>query len=221
MFPLSLRSFCSMFGISRPRLTRIVENALRDHSGVFAIAGYGYFKAERPGPKSPLEISAYFPTRAEQEAIPPLPASGDTVQPPAAPAADPALRLEQEPDLSGLPTEHELKLRIMQARADALKQKNVLEQARIREEAVSYCSSVTQIILTSLRDEIARLRLSPAITDSLREAIATALADLESVIPDIIAGTPADKIELILSTRRADRIAASRMNQAQKEDKQP
>ena len=208
MFPCSIRAFCKMYGISRPRLTRIIENALRDHSGVFAIQGYGYFKAGRPGPDSDVEIDAYYPTKAEQEAIPPLPPTGNSVQ--QTQPAEPALRLKPESDPTGLPSEHELKLRIMQERANALKQKNILEQARIREETVSYCSSVIQIILTSLRQEIALLRLTPAVTDAMREAISTALSDLEAVIPDIIKGTPADKIELILSGRRADRIAASR-----------
>lgn len=211
MFPCSIRSFCKMYGISRPRLTRIIENALRDHSGVFAIQGYGYFKAGRPAPDSDVEIDAYYPTKAEQEAIPPLPASGNSVQ--ASQPAAPALHLEQERDPSGLPTEKELKLRIMQERANALKQKNILEQARIREETVSYCSSVIQIILTSLRNEIALLCLTPAIMDSMRTAISNSLSDLEAVIPDIISGKPADEIELILSGRRADRIAASRLKE--------
>ena len=208
MFPCSIRAFCKMYGISRPRLTRIIDNALRDHSGVFAIQGYGYFKAGRPGPDSDVEIDAYYPTRAEQEAIPPLPPTGNSVQ--QTQPAEPALRLEQERDPSGLPTEKELKLRIMQERANALKQKNLLEQARIREETVSYCSTVIQLILTSLRQEIALLRLTPAVMDDLRSAISTALSDLDAVIPDIISGKPADEIELILSGRRADRIAASR-----------
>ena len=207
MPPYSIRSFCSMFSISRPRLTRIVENALRDHSGVFAIQGYGYFRAERPGPKAAIEIVAYYPTKAEQEAIPPLPASGDSVQ---APARQPDLTLEPQTDLSDLPSEHELKLRLMQERATALRQKNVLEQAKLREDTVSYCSSVVQIILTSLRQEIDLLRLTPEITAAMSGAISTALSDLDAVIPDIIKGTPADRIELILSSRRADRIAASR-----------
>lgn len=207
MPPYSIRSFSSMFSISRPRLTRIVENALRDHSGVFAIQGYGYFRAERPGPKAAIEIVAYYPTKAEQEAIPPLPASGDSVQ---APARQSDLTLEQQSDLSDLPSEHELKLRLMQERATALRQKNVLEQAKLREDTVSYCSSVVQIILTSLRQEIDLLRLTPEITAAMSGAISTALSDLDAVIPDIIKGTPADRIELILSSRRADRIAASR-----------
>lgn len=207
MPPYSIRSFCSMFSISRPRLTRIVENALRDHSGVFAIQGYGYFRAERPGPKAAIEIVAYYPTKAEQEAIPPLPASGDSVQ---APARQPDLTLEQQSDLSDLPSERELKLRLMQERATALRQKNVLEQAKLREDTVSYCSSVVQIILTSLRQDIDLLRLTPEITAAMSGAISTALSDLDAVIPDIIKGTPADSIELILSSRRADRIAASR-----------
>lgn len=207
MPPYSIRSFCSMFSISRPRLTRIVENALRDHSGVFAIQGYGYFRAERPGPKAAIEIVAYYPTKAEQEAIPPLPASGDSVQ---APARQPDLTLEPQTDLSDLPSEHELKLRLMQERATALRQKNVLEQAKLREDTVSYCSSVVQIILTSLRQEIDLLRLTPEITAAMSGAISTALSELDAVIPDIIKGTPADRIELILSSRRADRIAASR-----------
>ena len=213
MFPCSIRAFCKMYGISRPRLTRIIENALRDHSGVFAIQGYGYFKAGRPGPDSDVEIDAYYPTKAEQEAIPPLPPTGNSVQQTQPAASEPDLHLEQERDLSGLPTEKELKLRIMQERANALKQKNILEQARIREETVSYCSSVIQIILTSLRNEIALLRLSPEVMESMRAAISTSLSDLEAVIPDIISGKPADEIELILSGRRADRIAASRLKE--------
>ena len=209
MFPCSIRAFCKMYGISRPRLTRIIENALRDHSGVFAIQGYGYFKAGRPGPDSDVEIDAYYPTKAEQEAIQPLPPTGNSVQ--QTQSAEPALRLEPESDPTGLPSEHELKLRIMQERANALKQKNLLEQARIREETVSYCSTVIQLILTSLRQEIALLRLTPAVMDDLRSAISIALSDLDSIIPDIISGKPDDEIELILSGRRADRIAASRI----------
>lgn len=210
MPPYSIRSFCSMFSISRPRLTRIIENALRDHSGVFAIQGYGYFKAERPGPKADIEIVAYYPTKAEQEAIPPLPPTGNSVQ--QTQPAEPALRLEQQSDLSDLPSEHELKLQLMQERATALRQKNVLEQAKLREDTVSYCSSVVQIILTSLRQEIDLLRLTPEITAAMSSAISTALSDLDAVIPDIIKGTPADRIELILSSRRADRISSARQS---------
>ena len=60
------------------------------------------------------------------------------------------------------------------------------------------------------------LRLPPAVMDALQAAISTSLSDLEAVIPDIISGKPADEIDLILSGRRADRIAASRSKETEK-----
>lgn len=89
-----------------------------------------------------------------------------------------------------------------------------MEQARIRQDTVAYCSSVIQIILTGLRNELASLRLTPSLTDSLSAAISTALSDLEQVIPEIVKGTPPDRIELILSGLRADRIAAARLKES-------
>ena len=215
MPPYTIRSFCAIFHISRPRLTRIVETALREHSGVFALVNYGYFKAERPGPKSPLEISVYYPTKGEKEAIQPLPVSGDAaplqVTPaapvPAAPAPAPAPQYDQ-------PTEHEMKIKLLQARATALSQKNILEQAKLREETVSYCAQVIQLLLSGLRSGISDLHLDHAATSGLRNILEETLSDLTFVLPDIVAGIPVDRIELALGSRRAARLSAARQAQA-------
>ena len=53
--------------------------------------------------------------------------------------------------------------------------------------------------------------LAPPDAARLREAIDNSLADLAAVLPAIIAGQPAERIELELSARRADRISASRL----------
>lgn len=212
--PLSAREFSSVYGISRERLARIIEISLRDHGGVFGLAGLGYFRAELVDPKR-MEITPQLTTRAQQDSIPQYALKGRLIdlnaepaqaaQPRAAvSAADPAA------SSADAPSKYELELRVLQERATALRQKNILEQARLREETVSYCSSAVQLILTSLRSDIDAIGLDPASAARLRAAIDSALADLNSVLPAIIDGTPVERIELELTSRRADRITAAR-----------
>ena len=211
----SLNDFAAFYGISRPRLTRIVEDALRDHSGVFALDGLGFFQARKPGPSSPMQIEKYYPTRHEQESITPLPLTGNSRAPrlaspdPASPDASP-VRDSSRPASPDSPSAYELKLRLTQAKIDQLNQRNILEQARLREETVGYCSAVVQLILSGLRAELENLRLDPATAASIRLALSNVNDDLAAVIPDVIAGLPTERIELALSTRRAERIAAAR-----------
>jgi len=215
----SARSFADFYGISRPRLSRIISAALRDHSGVFGIQGFGYFQAAQPEPKH-LVISPYNPTKIETETIQVWPVSGReapltsapvTAQPQAhqSPASAPPAA-STDPD-----SEYALKLEFTRARIDRIKQQNVLEQARLREETVSYCSTVFQLLLTNLRQELDPLNLDRSAADTLRQAIANALADLQQVIPQVIAGSPTEQIDLALSTIRADRLALSRKELAQ------
>lgn len=213
------RSFADFYGISRERLARIIAISLRERGGVFGLAGYGYFRAELVAPKR-MEIQPYTVTRAAADAIPlyPLkgtlnPASPDT--PPASRQAASSAPQSSSPQSSAsdAPSKHELELQIMQERATALRQKNILEQARLRNETVSYCSDALQILLKNLRADIDSLSLAPTDAARLRSAIDDALADLVSVLPSIIEGRPVERIELELSALRADRISASR-NQA-------
>ena len=223
------RSFADYYGISRERLARIIAISLRERGGVFGIAGYGYFRAELVAPKR-MEITPYTVTRAAADAIPlyPLkgtlnPASPDTLAASSVstsnqpvytsnqPASSPASSAAQ----SDAPTKHDLELQIMQERATALRQKNILEQARLRNDTVSYCSAALQILLKNLRADLDSLSLAPDATARIRAAIDTALADLVSVLPSIIEGRPVERIELELSELRADRISASRQLQPQ------
>lgn len=207
------RSFAAFYGISRERLAKILTVSLRERGGVFALAGFGFFRAELVAPKR-MEIRPYTATRAEQESTPVYALKGQLVdpsaspqpqaaQPPASPSAAPA----SSPDA---PSKYDLELQIMQEKATALRQKNILEQARLRDETVSYCSNALQILLKNLRADIDSINLDPASSARLREAIDHALSDLAAVLPAIIAGQPSDRIELELSARRADRLSASR-----------
>lgn len=211
--PLSARSFADFYGISRERLSRITAASLRDRAGVFGLENLGYFQAVMVDARR-MEISPYTAPKSVLESIPVYKLKGtlaasapsstvDSASPSPARPASPA----QDSDA---PSKYELELRVLQERATALRQKNVLEQARLREETVSYCASAIQLILASLRADIDSVRLDPDSAARLRSAIDSALADLESVLPRIIAGEPVERIELDLSVRRADRINASR-----------
>ena len=205
--PLSAREFAAFYGISRERLSRIVELSLRDRGGVFGLADLGYFKIEVVDSHR-QQITPVAVTKAQAEANPPCALKGRLIDPATVPApVQPQPEPSSDPDT---PTKYDLELRVLQERATALRQKNVLEQARLREETVSYCSAAVQLILTSLRSDIDALRLAPESAARLRNAIDNSLADLQAVLPDIIAGTPVERIELDLSARRADRISASR-----------
>ena len=94
----------------------------------------------------------------------------------------------------------------MEARAKAIEQKNLLEQARLREETVSYCAAAFQLLLSGLRSDIAELDLPAATLATLRDCLNVTLSDLVSVLPDIVNGTPVDNIELAMNSRRAARI---------------
>lgn len=206
------RSFADFYGISRERLARIIAISRRDRGGVFGLAGHGYFKAELVAPKR-MEITSYNATRAEQDATPLYPLKGTLDVSPASAPSDPAASAPQSSpsSASDAPSKFELECRILEERATALRQKNVLEQARLRDETVSYCSSAVQILLRNLRSDIDAINLDPASAARLRKAIDDSLADLASVLPAIIAGTPVERIELELSARRADRITTSRV----------
>lgn len=210
------RSFAEFYGISRERLSRIIALALRERAGVFALAGYGFFRAELVAPRR-MEIRPYTATRAEQESTPVYPLKGQLadVSAPSSTSSGSTPSGSTPAPASGstasadLPSKYELELQVMQERITAMRQKNVLEQARLRDETVSYCSEAVQILLKNLRADIDSISLAPPEAARLRAAIDNALADLAAVLPAIIAGTPADRIELELSARRADRIAAS------------
>jgi len=212
----SARSFADFYGISRPRLSRIISAALRDHSGVFGIQGFGYFQAAQPEPKH-LVISPYNPTKIETETIQVWPVSGREAPLTSAPVtAQPQAHQSSASAQSAATTdpdsEYALKLEFTRARIDRIKQQNVLEQARLREETVGYCSTVFQLLLTNLRQELDAMNLDRSAADTLRQAIANALSDLQQVIPQVIAGAPTEQIDLALSTIRADRFAASRLS---------
>lgn len=211
------RSFAAFYGISRERLAKILAASLRERGGVFALAGFGFFRAELVAPKR-MEIRPYTATRAEQESTPVYALKGQLVDPSASPqpqsAQSPASSSSSSASISpDAPSKYDLELQIMQEKATALRQKNILEQARLRDETVSYCSNALQILLKNLRADIDSINLDPASSARLREAIDHALSDLAAVLPAIIAGQPSDRIELELSARRADRLSASRSPQ--------
>ena len=205
--PLSAREFAAFYGISRERLSRIVEISLRDRGGIFGLADLGYFRIEVVDARR-MNITPVAVTKAQAESNPPFALKGRLVDPATVPA--PVQPQGSASSSQESPSKYELELRVLAERATALRQKNVLEQARLREETVSYCSAAVQLILASLRADIDAIRLDPDSAARLRHAIDSALGDLRSVLPAIIAGTPVERIELELSARRADRITASR-----------
>lgn len=205
------RSFADFYGISRERLSKIIAASLRDHSGVFALEGYGFFKAEQVAPKC-MQIRPYHPIRAEQESIMPYALTGSLSprqpQPPRSQVPPPAPSSDE-------PTEYALNLRLKQEKIEQLRQRNILEQAKLREETVSYCAAAVQILLTGLRSELNNMNLPHEINSAIRTAVSNTLDDLAAILPDIISGVPQDRIELNLSARRAARIAAVRAIQQQ------
>lgn len=205
--PLSAREFSSFYGISRERLSRIIEISLRDRGGIFGLAGLGYFRVEVADDHR-MEITPCTVTRGQQESNPPFALKGRlTDSAPALAAASPSQSPASDPSA---PTKYELELRVLQERATSLRQKNILEQARLRDETVSYCSAAVQLILSSLRADIDSIRLDIESAARLRSAIDAALSDLQAVLPSIIDGVPVERIELDLSARRAARISAAR-----------
>ena len=206
--PLSAREFAAFYGISRERLSRIINISLRDRGGIFGLAGLGYFRVDVVDAHR-QQITPTTLTRAQQEANPPFALKGRLMDPAAVPDPNPpqAALASASRTSSDTPSKFELECRVLEERATALRQKNVLEQARLRDETVSYCSAAVQILLRNLRADIDAINLDPAASASLRAAIDSALADLAAVIPSIIAGQSVDRIELELSARRADRIS--------------
>lgn len=209
--PLTARQFADYYGISRERLSRIIAISLREHGGVFGLVNLGYFRAEMVD-QHRMEITQYTATRAEQESILQYPLKGrlSSIAAESAASGSNSAPVQTPSASADSPTKYELELRVLQERATALRQKNVLEQARLRDETVSYCSTAIQLILTSLRSDLDALRLDSSTVARLRSAIDAALDDLNSVLPAIIAGTPVERIELELSARRAARISAAR-----------
>lgn len=207
----SINQFSEFFHVSRPRLTRLVEAALRTHSGVFGLESLGYFKASRPEPGGPFFIELYNPSFAEREELPLHPLDGRAArwsERCSAPASDPAspspasaLAAAQD-----APTKYSMELRLMEARARSIEQKNLLEQARLREETVSYCASAFQLLLSGLRSDISELDLPASTLAMLRDCLNVTLEDLVAVLPDIVNGVPVDQIELAMNSRRAARI---------------
>jgi len=204
------RSFAEFYGISRERLARIIAVSLRERSGVFALEGFGFFRAEQTAPKR-MEIRPYYPTREEQESILPYAISGSfrPVQPDSAQRS--ASQAAQRPaSASDEPTAYALDLQLKLEKIEQLRQKNILEQARLREETVSYCASAVQYLLTGLRSELNDLNLPPDISAAIRTAVSNTLDDLAAILPDIVSGVPSDRIELAISSRRAARLSAAR-----------
>lgn len=204
------RSFADFYGISRERLSKIIAASLRDHSGVFALEGYGFFKAEQVAPKC-MQIKPYHPIRAEQESIMPYALTGSLTPR----QQQPRTQVQSPAPASDEPTEYALNLRLKQEKIEQLRQRNILEQAKLREETVSYCAAAVQILLTGLRSELNDMNLPHEINAAIRTAVSNTLDDLAAILPDIISGVPQDRIELNISARRAARIAAARTIQQQ------
>ena len=217
---MTVSEFSSFYNLPRRQVELAVTKALASNAGRFELPGLGAFQATKRGDSrtSPVNIELYdVHTRAPRAAslfAASEASSADQAATDAAPDSlqtdDLPLDLPQSP-FSGL-TEHELKLRYQAAKINAIEQSTALAQAKLRGEAVAYCANTFQLMLTSLREEIAALRLPPDTMNSLRAAVGNALADLEAVIPELTKGSPIETIELALSTRRADRITAARLS---------
>ena len=217
---MTVSEFSSFYNLPRRQVELAVTRALAKNAGRFELPGLGAFQATKRGTSrtSPVDIELYdvharAPRTASlfaaSEASP-----ADQAATPAAPDSDQTAELPLDipsSSLSGL-TERELKLRLTAAQIDQIEQSTALAQAKLRGEVVSYCANSVQLILTSLREEIAELRLPQATIDALRLAIGHALDDLDAVLPELAKGSPTESIELTLSARRAERITAARLS---------
>lgn len=217
---MTVSEFSSFYNLPRRQVELAVTRALAENDGRFELPGLGAFQATKRGTSrtSPVDIELYDVHTRAPRAVPAFSASEASL--PSHPATAAALDDDQDADLfpetrsNALAdlTERDLKRRLTAARIDAIEQSTELAKAKLRGEVVGYCANTVQLILTSLREEIAELRLAPATIDALRSAIGHALDDLIAVLPELVKGTPSDTIELALFTRRAERIAASRMS---------
>ena len=213
---MTISEFCQFYNLTRRQVEYRVGEAFRLNGGRFELPGFGMFQATKTGAGKTctIQIEMWEPAAARSSAPP----SDTPSEPPAPqPAQDrpsaPSAQVDPIPDspLAEL-SEHDLKRRHLAARIEKIEQETVLARARFRDEVVSYCASVFQLIIASLRSRIGDLRLDESQTAAFQAAVAAASADIDAVLPDLIAGVPSDKIELklnILHATHPDDIAVS------------
>ena len=204
---MTISEFCQFYNLTRRQVEYRVGEAFRLNGGRFELPGFGMFQATKTGAGKTctIQIEMWEPARARSaDPVADTPSEAAPDQPaPNRPAA-PSAPVEPIPDspLAEL-SEHDLKRRHLAARIEKIEQETVLARARFRDEVVSYCASVFQLIIASLRSRIGDLRLDEAQTAAFQRAVAAASADIDAVLPDLIAGVPSDKVELKLNILHA------------------
>jgi len=216
---MTVSEFSSFYQIPRRQVELAVTRALAENYGRFELPGLGAFQATKRGTArtSPVDIELYdVHTRAPRTVAAFSASEASLLSHPVTAAAsdddqDADLFPETRPNALADLTERDLKRRLTAARIDAIEQSTELARAKLRGEVVVYCANTVQLILTSLREEIAELCLAPETMTSLRAAVGNALGDLTAVLPGIVKGTPTEDLEVLISSRRAERITAVRI----------
>lgn len=204
---MTISEFCQFYNLTRRQVEYRVGEAFRLNGGRFELPGFGMFQATKTGTGKTctIQIEMWEPARARSaDPVADTPSEAAPAQPAQDRPVAPSAPVDPIPDspLAEL-SEHDLKRRHLAARIEKIEQETVLARARFRDEVVSYCASVFQLIIASLRSRIGDLRLDEAQTAAFQRAVAAASADIDAVLPDLIAGVPSDKIELKLNILHA------------------
>lgn len=219
---MTISQFASFYAIPRRRVELAVTRALAQNGGRFELPGLGAFIAKKSGEgRTALVQIEMFDVRHGFKTLPPPPtvSEADSASPVPQPQFSDSEAAEEEApvELHEL-SEAELKRRLTAARIAAIEQESAVKRAKLRGEVVAYCANSVQILLASFRAELAAMRLDDATAEALSLALSDVLSDLDAVSADLIANVPPDQIELAITRRRAERIAARR---AAELDKQP
>lgn len=220
---MTISQFARFYAIPRRRVELAVTRALAQNGGRFELPGLGAFQAKKSGEgRTALVQIEMFDVRHGFKTLPPPPtvseadAASPAPQPPSSenPASD-SPEDAAPVELHEL-SESELKRRLTAARIAAIEQESAVKRAKLRGEVVAYCANSVQILLASFRSELASLHLDAATTDALSVALSDVLSDLDAVSADLIANVPPEQIELAITRRRAERIAARRASELDK-----
>lgn len=204
---MTITEFCQFYNLTRRQVEYRVTEAFRLNGGRFELQGFGQFQATKTGSGKTcaIQIEMWEPSRRTSST-----SDADTSSEAAAPSSPKAAPAPLESPVAPIPdsplaelSEHDLKRRHLAARIEKIEQETVLARARFRDEVVNYCASVFQLIIASLRTRIGDLRLDDAQTAAFARAIDATSADIDAVLPDLIAGVPSDKIELKLNLLHA------------------
>ena len=217
---MTITEFASFYNIPRRRVELAVTRALASNSGRFELPDLGAFQAHKNGDgRTALVTIEMLDVKEARRTLPPPPRASEfprasspsqSAQPaPDDPLATSTLADSDLPDDLFFLSERDLKRRLTAARIVALEQDSAEKRAKLRAETVAYCANSIQVLLVSLRAELTAAHLPPESVAAITSALNTVLADLASLIPDLIAGATPEQLVSAISARRAARLASA------------